>query len=155
MKRVVAPSAPSKALLCAGALYRPGIGMFGAALIERRRRRRARLIGGGFRWRLFPQIDDAAAATALAIERGIQDIVDDSSEPGYERLPRQWRAEPEPADGQAPWQHAMVLLTLSSGGGMMAGGLTCAIRDAGRRKGLPQCKPWRKFSGADQTSCQS
>jgi hypothetical protein len=88
-------------LICAGALYRRGVGMFAAALIERLRRRRAQRIGGGFGRRSSLQIDDAAAATAPAIELGIQNIVDDSSEPGCERLPRQWRAEPEQADSKA------------------------------------------------------
>lgn len=75
--------------------------MFGAALIERRRRCRAQLIAGGFRWRSFRQIDDASTATALAAELGIQNIVDDSPEPGYERFLRRWRAELEQADDQA------------------------------------------------------
>jgi nucleoside-diphosphate-sugar epimerase len=53
--------------------------------------RRVPLVGGGNGWWSFVHIDDAAAATALAIERGkpgnIYNIVDDDPAPVQEWLP--------------------------------------------------------------------
>lgn len=62
-----------------GGFYGPGTGVFDPAMIERIRKRRMPLIGGGTAWWSFLHIDDAAAATALAVERGegIYNIVDD------------------------------------------------------------------------------
>lgn len=62
-----------------GGFYGPGTGVFDPAMIDRIRKRRMPLIGGGAAWWSFLHIDDAAAATALAVERGegIYNIVDD------------------------------------------------------------------------------
>ena len=72
-----------------GAFYGPDTGMFDAALIEQIRGRRVPLIGGGAAWWSFLQIDDAAEATALAVElgRGVYNIVDDDPAPVHEWLP--------------------------------------------------------------------
>jgi nucleoside-diphosphate-sugar epimerase len=64
-----------------GAFYGPDTGLFGGPSVEQVRRRRAPIIGDGNGWWSFVHVDDAAAATVLAIERGkagnIYNIVDD------------------------------------------------------------------------------
>jgi nucleoside-diphosphate-sugar epimerase len=64
-----------------GAFYGPDTGLFDGSFVAQVRRRRAPLIGDGGGWWSFVHIDDAAAATLLAIERGkagnIYNIVDD------------------------------------------------------------------------------
>jgi nucleoside-diphosphate-sugar epimerase len=90
LERVVTTSgAPEGVVLRYGAFYGPDTGMFDAALIEQIRRRRVPLIGGGAGWWSFLQIDDAAEATALAVElgRGVYNIVDDDPAPVREWLP--------------------------------------------------------------------
>jgi 2-alkyl-3-oxoalkanoate reductase len=90
LERVVTTSgAPEGVVLRYGAFYGPDTGMFDPALIEQIRRRRVPLIGGGGAWWSFLQIDDAAEATALAVElgRGVYNIVDDDPAPVHEWLP--------------------------------------------------------------------
>ena len=90
LERVVTTSeTPEGVVLRYGAFYGPDTGVFDAALIEQIRRRRVPLIGGGAAWWSFLQIDDAAEATALAIElgRGVYNIVDDDPAPVHEWLP--------------------------------------------------------------------
>jgi 2-alkyl-3-oxoalkanoate reductase len=73
-----------------GAFYGGGTGLFDGPLIDRLRRRRIPLIGDGNGWWSFLHIDDAAAATAIAVERGapgIYNIVDDEPAPVREWLP--------------------------------------------------------------------
>lgn len=73
-----------------GALYGPGTGLFDGPMIDRLRRRRVPLIGDADGWWSFLHIDDAAAATALAVERGapgIYNIADDDPAPVREWLP--------------------------------------------------------------------
>jgi 2-alkyl-3-oxoalkanoate reductase len=73
-----------------GAFYGGGTGLFDGPLIEQLRRRRIPLIGDGNGWWSFVHIDDAAAATAIAVERGaagIYNIVDDEPAPVREWLP--------------------------------------------------------------------
>jgi nucleoside-diphosphate-sugar epimerase len=64
-----------------GAFYGPDTGLFDGRFIEQVERRRMPVIGGGEGWWSFVHIEDAAAATALALERGasgnIYNIVDD------------------------------------------------------------------------------
>jgi nucleoside-diphosphate-sugar epimerase len=64
-----------------GTFYGPDTGLFGGPFVEQVRRRRAPVIGDGNGWWSFVHVDDAAAATALAIEHGkagnIYNIVDD------------------------------------------------------------------------------
>ncbi len=74
-----------------GSFYGEGTGMFDGRFVDQVRRRRIPLIGDGNGWWSFLHIDDAAAATALAIERGkagaIYNIVDDDPAPVREWLP--------------------------------------------------------------------
>jgi nucleoside-diphosphate-sugar epimerase len=73
-----------------GALYGKDTGMFESSVIGQVRLRRFPLIGGGTGWWSFVHIDDAAAATALAVERGpagIYNIVDDEPAPVSDWLP--------------------------------------------------------------------
>jgi nucleoside-diphosphate-sugar epimerase len=73
-----------------GAFYGPGTGMLDRSMIDQLRRRRVPLIGEANGWWSFLHIDDAAAATAIAIERGaagIYNIVDDEPAPVREWLP--------------------------------------------------------------------
>jgi nucleoside-diphosphate-sugar epimerase len=53
-----------------GAFYGGGTGLFDGPLIDRLRRRRIPLIGDGNGWWSFLHIEDAAAATAIAVEHG-------------------------------------------------------------------------------------
>ena len=86
---VTTSGGPEGVVLRYGAFYGPDTGVFDAALIEQIRRRRVPLIGGGGAWWSFLQIDDAAEATALAVElgRGVYNIVDDDPAPVHEWLP--------------------------------------------------------------------
>lgn len=73
-----------------GAFYGPDTGILDATVIEQLRRRRFPVIGGGTGWWSFVHIDDAAAATAVAVERGeagVYNIVDDDPTPVAEWLP--------------------------------------------------------------------
>jgi nucleoside-diphosphate-sugar epimerase len=73
-----------------GAFYGAATGLFDGPTIDRLRRRQVPLIGDGNGWWSFLHIDDAAAATAIAVERGaagIYNIVDDEPAPVREWLP--------------------------------------------------------------------
>lgn len=73
-----------------GAFYGPKTGLFDGRTIDQLRRRRVPLIGDGNGWWSFLHIDDAAAATAIAVERGapgIYNIVDDEPAPVRDWLP--------------------------------------------------------------------
>jgi nucleoside-diphosphate-sugar epimerase len=73
-----------------GAFYGPGTGLFDGPLIDQLRHRRVPLIGTADGWWSFLHIDDAAVATAIAVERaapGIYNIVDDEPAPVREWLP--------------------------------------------------------------------
>jgi 2-alkyl-3-oxoalkanoate reductase len=73
-----------------GVFYGPSTGFFDGPMIDKLRRRRVPLIGDGDGWWSFLHVDDAAAATALCVERktpGIYNIVDDEPTPVRERLP--------------------------------------------------------------------
>ena len=90
LERVVTTSgAPEGIVLRYGAFYGPDTGMFDAALVEQIRKRRVPLIGGGAAWWSFLHVDDAAEATALAVEHGsgVYNIVDDDPAPVREWLP--------------------------------------------------------------------
>jgi nucleoside-diphosphate-sugar epimerase len=73
-----------------GAFYGRQTGLFDGPMIDQLRRRRVPLIGDADGWWSFVHIDDAAAATAVAVERGapgIYNIVDDEPAPVREWLP--------------------------------------------------------------------
>lgn len=73
-----------------GAFYGPGTGIFGPDIVRMLRRRMVPLVGDGGGWWSFVHIDDAASATARAIEetaRGVFNVVDDEPAPVREWLP--------------------------------------------------------------------
>lgn len=73
-----------------GAFCGPRSGLFDGPMIDLLRRRRAPLIGDANGWWSFLHVDDAAAATALAVEKGppgLYNIVDDDPAPVREWLP--------------------------------------------------------------------
>jgi 2-alkyl-3-oxoalkanoate reductase len=88
---VTASSKPEGIVLRYGALYGPDTGLFGRAMVDQIRHRRVPLIGNGDGWWSFIHVDDAAAATVKAIERGkagnIYNIVDDEPARVKEWLP--------------------------------------------------------------------
>jgi nucleoside-diphosphate-sugar epimerase len=110
-------------VLRCGAFYGPKTGLFETTLIEQILRRRVPVIGDGEGWWSFVHVEDAAAATALAVEgedfRGIYNIVDDEPAPVREWLP----ALAEMLDAKSPrkvpaWlgrllagEHVMTMMT--------------------------------------------
>lgn len=72
---------PEGIVLRYGAFYGPGTGMLDRAMLEQVRHRRTPLIGDGAGWWSFIHVEDAAAATVKAVERGkpggIYNITDD------------------------------------------------------------------------------
>jgi nucleoside-diphosphate-sugar epimerase len=90
VERVVTTStAPEGVVLRYGTFYGPGTGMFDATAVDEIRKRHIPLIGGGGAWWSFVHTDDAAEATAIAVERGqgIYNIVDDEPAPVHDWLP--------------------------------------------------------------------
>lgn len=78
---VTASARPEGIVLRYGSFYGPDTGMLSSAMIDQLRRRRVPLIGDGAGWWSFIHTQDAADATAAAVERGrpgnIYNIVDD------------------------------------------------------------------------------
>lgn len=73
-----------------GAFYGPQTGILTARMVDQLQRRRVPLIGNGNGWWSFLHVDDAAAATAIAVERGapgVYNIVDDEPAPARDWLP--------------------------------------------------------------------
>jgi nucleoside-diphosphate-sugar epimerase len=90
-RTVTGSSSPEGIVLRYGSFYGPGTGMLDGAMVEQLRHRRVPLIGDGRGWWSFIHVDDAGAATVLAIERGkaanIYNIVDDEPAEVREWLP--------------------------------------------------------------------
>jgi nucleoside-diphosphate-sugar epimerase len=89
-KTVTTSSEIDAVVLRYGALYGHKTGLFDGPIIDQLRRRRVPLIGDANGWWSFLHVDDAAAATAIAIEcgaPGIYNIVDDEPAPVREWLP--------------------------------------------------------------------
>ena len=88
---VTSSANPEGIVLRYGSFYGPDTGMLSRAMIDQLRRRRVPLIGGGAGQWSFIHVDDAAAATVAAIERGkpgnIYNIVDDEPAEVSEWLP--------------------------------------------------------------------
>ena len=87
---VVGATAFDGLILRYGAFYGPRSGLFDGPMIDLLRRRRAPLIGDANGWWSFLHVDDAAQATALAVEKGapgLYNIVDDDPAPVREWLP--------------------------------------------------------------------
>jgi 2-alkyl-3-oxoalkanoate reductase len=82
---------PEGIVLRYGSFYGPDTGMLSRPMVEQLRHRRVPLIGDGSGWWSFVHVDDAAAATVSAIERGkagnIYNIVDDHPAQVREWLP--------------------------------------------------------------------
>jgi nucleoside-diphosphate-sugar epimerase len=82
---------PEGIVLRYGAFYGPRTGVFDGHFVDQVRRRRVPVIGTGDGWWSFLHVDDAASATAAAIERGrsgnIYNIADDEPAPVREWLP--------------------------------------------------------------------
>jgi nucleoside-diphosphate-sugar epimerase len=92
LERTVTGSAsPEGIVLRYGAFYGADTGVFDGPFIAQLRSRRAPVIGDGGGWWSFVHVEDAAHATALAIERGragnIYNIVDDEPAPVSTWLP--------------------------------------------------------------------
>jgi 2-alkyl-3-oxoalkanoate reductase len=131
-----------------GAFYGPDTGLFDAPFVEQVFRRRVPVIGTGNGWWSFVHIEDAAAATALAIDRGaarnIYNIVDDEPAPVREWLPalasmlgaRPPRHVPAWLGRLAAGEHLVVLMTQAR-----AGSNAKAKRDLGWRPTHPS---WRQ-----------
>ena len=88
---VTGSSNPQGIVLRYGSFYGPGTGMLSRVMVEQLRRRRVPLIGDGAGWWSFVHVDDAAAATVKALERGkpgsIYNITDDEPAQVREWLP--------------------------------------------------------------------
>jgi nucleoside-diphosphate-sugar epimerase len=78
---VASSSRPEGIVLRYGAFYGPDTGVLDRTMVDQIRHRRVPLIGDGGGWWSFVHVDDAAAATVRAVERGkpgnIYNIVDD------------------------------------------------------------------------------
>jgi 2-alkyl-3-oxoalkanoate reductase len=73
-----------------GTFYGPNTGIFQRTVLDQIRHRRIPMIGGGIAWWSFLHVDDAADATALAVERGergIYNVADDDPVPVRVWLP--------------------------------------------------------------------
>jgi 2-alkyl-3-oxoalkanoate reductase len=73
-----------------GAFYGPRSGLFDGPIVDQLQRRRVPMIGDGGGWWSFLHVDDAAAATALAVvggAPGLYNIVDDDPAPVRDWLP--------------------------------------------------------------------
>ena len=110
-----------------GAFYGPGTGLLDRAVVDQIRRRRTPVIGDGGGWWSFVHVDDAAEATALAVERGapgVYNIVDDEPAPVREWLPEFARMLGAKRPHRIPrWlgriaagEHLVVMMTESRGG---------------------------------------
>jgi nucleoside-diphosphate-sugar epimerase len=110
-----------------GAFYGSDTGVLSEPMIKDVRARRLPLFGDGGGWWSFVQIDDAAAATALSVERGapgIYNIVDDEPAPAHEWIPALARMLHAPPPRHLPvWlarllagEHLVVMMTQSRAG---------------------------------------
>jgi nucleoside-diphosphate-sugar epimerase len=88
---VINSASPEGIVLRYGSFYGPDTGMLSRAMIDQLRRRRVPLIGGGGGQWSFIHVEDAAAATVAAVERGkpgsVYNIVDDEPASVSEWLP--------------------------------------------------------------------
>jgi nucleoside-diphosphate-sugar epimerase len=110
-----------------GALYGPATGLLATSTLEQIRRRRFPLIGDGSGWWSFLHVQDAAAATAMAIEQGapgLYNIVDDDPAPVREWLPLLARiVGAKPPMRSPPWlarwlvgEHVVQMMTRARAG---------------------------------------
>jgi 2-alkyl-3-oxoalkanoate reductase len=131
-----------------GAFYGPNSGMLDDAVLEQLARRRMPMIGDGGGWWSFIHLDDAAAATVAAIERGrpgnIYNIVDDEPAqvrtwlPGLATLlgAKRPRAVPAWVIRLVAGKHLVAMMTQ-----IRAGSNAKAKRELGWE---PACASWRQ-----------
>jgi nucleoside-diphosphate-sugar epimerase len=130
-----------------GSFYGPGSGMFGGPALDQLRRRFFPVIGDGGGWWSFLHLDDAAEATARAVEGGrpgIYNIADDEPAPVRDWLPalagmvgaKPPRHIPRWLARIAAGEHMVVMMTESR-----AGSNAKARRDLGWRPAHPS---WRQ-----------
>lgn len=90
-RAVTTSTAPAGIVLRYGTFYGESTGLLDMPVLDEIRHRRMPLIGNGKGWWSFVHIEDAAAATVLAVERGtpggIYNIVDDDPAPVSDWLP--------------------------------------------------------------------
>jgi 2-alkyl-3-oxoalkanoate reductase len=130
-----------------GAFYGPGTGLFDGPMIDQLRKRRVPLIGDANGWWSFLHVDDAAAATAIAVERGapgIYNIADDEPAPVREWLP----TLASMLGARPPWRIPKWLARIAAGEHIVAmmtearaGSNAKAKRDLGWR---PKHASWRQ-----------
>jgi nucleoside-diphosphate-sugar epimerase len=110
-----------------GTFYGAGTGLLSEPAVKEILRRRFPVIGDGGGWWSFVHIDDAAAATALAVERGspgIYNVVDDEPAPASEWIPALARILNAPPPRHVPkWlarllagEHLVAMMTESRAG---------------------------------------
>jgi nucleoside-diphosphate-sugar epimerase len=113
-RTVTASSEIEGVVLRYGAFYGDKTGLLDGPTIDQLRYRRVPLIGNGNGWWSFVHIDDAAAATAIAVERGapgIYNIVDEEPAPVREWLP----ALAAMLGAKAPWCLPKLLARIAAG----------------------------------------
>jgi 2-alkyl-3-oxoalkanoate reductase len=134
---ITGSSQPEGIVLRYGAFYGPGTGVFGPSTVQQIRHRRVPLIGDGAGWWSFVHVDDAAAATVRAVERGrpgnIYNIVDD--EPAQVR---DWLPALAEMLGARPPLHLPVWIARFMAGEHMVALMTrvCAASNAKAKKEL-------------------
>jgi nucleoside-diphosphate-sugar epimerase len=103
-----------------GGFYGPGTGLApGGEQVEMIRKRRFPLVGDGAGVWSFVHVDDAAAATLAALERGapgVHNVVDDDPAPVRDWLPALAAA----AGGKPPWRLPRPLARLVAGEALAA-----------------------------------
>ena len=139
--------AASGIVLRYGFLYGPGTGFsHGGSLVGAVRARAFPLIGDGSGVWSFVHVDDAAAATATAVERGragIYNVVDDDPAPIAEWLPELADA----VGARPPRRLPLWLGRLAAGDGVYMHTRTTGLRNAKARRELgwrPQYASWRE-----------
>ncbi len=141
-----------------GTFYGPGTGLLEPTVIHQLRQRRFPLIGGGTGWWSLLHVDDAAAATAIAVERGdpgIYNIVDDEPAPVSDWLPAlAAAAEARPPPRVPKWLAALLagrhLVTMMTEG--RAGSNAKAKRMLGWQ---PVYRSWRTGFATGGTTANS
>lgn len=151
---VTRSTAPTGLVVRYGAFYGPDTGVFEGDFVQQVRRRRVPLIGNGNGWWSFIHVEDAAEATALAVEKGqagTYNVVDDDPAPVREWLPALARMLGAKSPLHVPaWlarivagEHLVVMMTQSR-----AGSNAKAKRELGWQPAHPSW--WQGFAEISQ-----